>query len=204
MTETRNFAGSARFLFLTDCMTGLNMSTDDTGRLESEKLMSIQQSKRCARSLIRKLAGLVLSAAVTGSAASAAIASEQAQWLRVGANERFTLYYDKSTIQQIGTQGAKAPNQPAVWVGFDLHLETAMQGGIKVRSLTQRFEYDCAAEAWRKVAERLYADARFAGQPIKESSAQADWGPMPPGSIPDGFFALVCTAPAAAGAGTKN
>jgi len=166
--------------------------------------MSAQQFRRFRAMSKRGIAVLVWSLIAIVAAATDAMAGEPAQWVRVGANERFTLYYDKSTIQHVGEGGGKSLIQPAVWVGFDLPLETPMEGGIKVRSLTQRFEYDCAAEAWRKVAERWYADARFAGQPIKESSAQAAWGPMPPGSIPDGFFALVCTAPAAAGAGTKN
>jgi hypothetical protein len=144
---------------------------------------------------MRTMAGVVLSVLAFGVAAS-----QESQWLRVGANERFALYYDQSTIRHRAEGASAEQSQASVWVGFDLHQQTTLEGGIKVRSLTQRFEYDCAAETWRKAGERFYADARFAGAMIKESNAQAAWAPMPPGSIPDGFFGLVCTAQAGSGA----
>lgn len=73
-----------------------------------------------------------------------------AEWVKIGADDTFTTYADPDTIRSKGTT-------MKVWTLTDLQKARTTREGKSILSIKMLFDFDCAEEQIRILAEHAYS-----------------------------------------------
>ena len=96
-------------------------------------------------------------------------------------DEELTFYFDPATIRKDG-------NMRRVWELQDLRK----RGRHGEMSRRMRVEYDCKQERWRYLGISGHSKPMAGGTILISTGEDNDWTAIPPGTIVETIFNLVC------------
>lgn len=108
-----------------------------------------------------------------------------AEWVKVGADDTFTTYADPDTIRSKGTT-------MKIWSLTDLQKARTTREGKSILSIKMLFEFDCAEEQIRILAEYAYAGQMGTSEIVYSYTKPDDWRPVLPGSMGHGSWKFAC------------
>lgn len=97
-----------------------------------------------------------------------------AEWVKVGSNEKTTIYVDSATVQRTG-------NMAAMWHLIDFKTAKKDMGDMYVSTKEQN-EYDCNEKKLRRRAFSEHSKNMGGGEVVYSDSFTSKWKPVTPES----------------------
>ena len=113
-------------------------------------------------------------------------AGAMAEWLRVGSNERTTMYADPSTIRKSGSL-------VKIWcLSDEVNIKDDGGGSLPYLSSKDQSEYDCKEEHQRTLYFTNHIENMGKGEVVFVSTTPLKWIPIAPGSLIEAPWKIAC------------
>ena len=111
--------------------------------------------------------------------------SAAANWVKADGNEKFTNYYDSTTIRKNG-------DKVKMWGLIDYNTAQEISDGKSGMSVLLQTEFDCKEEQIRILSFNGYSGNMGSGDLVYSNSYPQKWESLPPRSIGEKLLKFVC------------